>query len=374
MKGIFTMIVSALVSSVTASAQTTDSNSYKNNITTPVRIGILPGLGTPGKNDSRTTSQFSFNLLGGRTGSIQGVEVSGLFNIDIGNVQYVQTAGLFNTVGKHVKGVQVAGLYNTVRGTLTGTQAGGIANYVKASITGIQVAGIHNHTSAKLTGLQAAGISNYARENAQGIQVAGIANVSTRGIAGVQIGGIVNYAKRVKGAQIGLINIADTSDGVSIGLINIVRTGYNKISIFTNEVLNFNVALKTGSRRLYSIFLAGINPSSNNKAFTYGYGLGTELQLGNRFSVNPEATCQYLYLGNKRNTNLLNKMSLQANMKIVKGLTVFAGPSFAVYYSNQEYGISGYKYRLPYNSYNSFDLGSDKVSGWIGWNVGLTFF
>jgi hypothetical protein len=349
------MLMGALISSILLSAQTTDSN--HNTITTPVRLGLLPGLGTPGKNDVRTTSRFSFNLLGGATGSVNGVEVSGLFNIDKGSVQYVQVSGLFNTI----------------KGSFKGTQVAGISNYVKGAVNGIQVGGINNHTSGKLTGVQTAGISNYARESLQGIQVAGISNISSKGIAGIQVAGIINYARHLKGVQVGLINIADSSDGISIGLINIVPKGYHKISVSANEVLSFNVAFKTGNARLYNMLLGGINPGNNNKAFSYGYGLGTELKMGKRVTINPEVTCQYLYLGNSHSTNLLNKLSLQANLPLTKGFTLFAGPSFAAYYSDQIMQVTGYKFQLP-RHYHGFDLGDDNVTGWIGWSAGITFF
>ena len=136
---------------------------------------------------------------------------------------------------------------------------------------------------------------------------------------GLQVAGVFNYAKKLKGVQFGLINIADTSDGYSIGLINIVLKGYHKLTISTNEVVEANVAFKTGSRRLYSILLAGMNPrDKEKKLYTFGYGLGTEMGLAKWLSINPELSSQYLYLGSWKYMNLLNKLHLQLNIKFGK--------------------------------------------------------
>src|SRR4051812_18463122 len=85
------------------------NNKQSKNIYTPVRISFVPGLSTQGKNDIYTTSNFSLNILGGITGSVQGVELGSLFNINKGNMQGVQHAGWFNITGGFVNGVQMAG-------------------------------------------------------------------------------------------------------------------------------------------------------------------------------------------------------------------------------------------------------------------------
>jgi hypothetical protein len=322
------------ISGIPSQAQT------KDNVTVPVRFGIFPGLSTQGAADVRTTSNFSLNLWGGRTGSVDGIELGSLFNIDKGNVQFVQAAGLFNSVGGNTQGVQAAGIFNMVGG----------------NGSGVQTSGIHNHTSKNFSGIQAAGISNFAGKMVKGVQVAGI----------------VNYAKHVKGLQIGLINIADTSEGFHIGLINIVKKGYHKLYISANEVMNANIAIKTGNPKLYNILIAGINPGTDDKVFSYGYGLGREIKLGKTFTLNPEISSQYLYLGNWHYDNWLSKIQLLVNVRLAKNIALTGGPSFSVYYSDQPSAVKGYKFNIP--SYSSFELWNDNVKGWIGWTAGLTFF
>jgi hypothetical protein len=340
----------------------------------PFQLSVTPGLSTHGKLSSQVVNNFSLNVFGGYSGGVNGAEIGGLFNIDKKYVKYFQAAGLFNLVGGYVKGIQIAGINNTVLDSVKSFQAAGINNLVKGKFTGFQVAGIYNHVADSVKGLQLAGVGNFARKKVTGTQIAGVANFSNKEMEGVQIAGVFNYAKKIKGLQIGLINIADSSEGYSIGLINIVLKGYHKISFSTNEVLNSNAAFKTGNSKLYSILQAGMNIGKNDeKIYSFGYGLGCEMRLGKTFSVNPELTSQYLYLGSWDYLNLLNKFCLNLNLKLGKYVSVFAGPSFAVYYSKQNNALSGYKFPIPPRGYHLYKFG-DRVNGWIGWTAGINFF
>jgi hypothetical protein len=348
------LIATLLFTGIISQAQSTDSSSK--NVSVPIRFGIFPGLSTQGSADIRTTSNISINLWGGLTGSVNGVEFGSLFNIDKGNVQFVQAAGIFNKVGGNLRGVQSAGVFNMVDGNVTGVQYAGVINLARGNVAGLQSAGVHNHAAKGMTGIQAGGVSNFS---------GGI-------MKGVQVAGVVNVAKHVKGLQIGVINIADTSEGFHIGLINIVKKGYHKLYVSANEVMNANIAIKTGNPKLYNILIAGVNPGSNDKVFSYGYGLGREIKLGKSFTLNPELTSQYLYLGNWNYDNWLSKFQLLVNIRLAKNIALTGGPSFAVYYSDQKVQVKGYKLNIP--SYNSFELWDDNVKGWIGWTAGLTFF
>jgi hypothetical protein len=267
----------------------------------------------------------------------------------------------------------MAGINNTVLDAFSGMQAGGISNLVKGKFSGLQLGGIYNHAADSVDGLQMAGIANFAHKNVSGSQIAGIANVSTRAITGVQVSGIINYAKVMRGLQIGLINIADTSDGFSIGLINIVLNGYHKLSLYTDEVVNANVAFKTGNRKLYSILLGGINLQDSQRIYTFGYGIGSEFRLGKSLSLNPELTAQHLYLGSWDYTNILSKAHVNLNLHLGKSVSLFAGPTFNVYYNQQKTAAAGYKNIIPPSGYHLYDFGRN-VKGWLGWNAGINFF
>jgi hypothetical protein len=256
-----------------------------------------------------------------------------------------------------------------------GFQAAGINNHVQGKFSGFQVGGIYNHVADSMKGMQVAGIGNFARRKVSGVQVAGVANFSNKETNGVQIAGVVNYSKRLRGLQIGLINIADTSEGYSIGLINVIIKGYHKLSFSTNEVMNVNAAFKTGNSKLYSILLGGVNAGTTDRIYSFGFGLGTERNLNKKktLSLNPELTSQYLYLGSWDYTNILNKFHLNLNVKLGKYISLFAGPSYAVFVSDQTTKIPDYGFPIPPAGYKTHSF-SNNVTGWFGWNAGINFF
>ena len=343
--------------------------------TRPFQISVVPGLSTHGQLSSQVVNNFSLNIFGGYTAGTNGFEIGGLFNIDKKEVKYFQAAGLFNSVGGAVKGFQAAGINNFVQDNVEGMQAAGINNFVTGKMSGFQVAGIYNHVSDSVKGVQIAGVGNFSKEKVSGVQIAGVSNLSNREMNGVQIAGVVNYAKKLKGVQIGLINIADTSAGYSIGLINIIIKGYHKLSFSANEIENVNASFKTGNSKLYSILQAGVNLSDSNKVYSFGYGLGSELSLNKKktLSINPELSCRYLYLGSWDYLNLLNRFNLNLNVKLGKYVSLFAGPSYSVYVTDQDVRFSGYRFPIPPPGYNTTTF-SNKVTGWFGWNAGINFF
>ncbi len=339
----------------------------------PYQVSFTPGLSTNGKMNGQVVNNFSFNVLGGYSGGTNGFEIGGLFNIDKKDVKYVQIAGLFNTVGGDVKGVQVGGVTNTILGEFGGVQIGGVTNVVKRDFRGFQIGGVNNVVAQTMKGLQIGGVANFVSKETKGVQVGGVANIVLKKMSGVQIGGILNYSKNLKGVQIGLINIADTSDGYSIGLINIVFKGYHKLSFSTNELINLNASFKTGNRKLYSIFLGGYNTKPDEKVWSYGYGIGAELTKGKKLILNTELTSQYLYLGSWEHYNILNRANLHLQYRVGKMFSVFAGPVYSVYVSNQQFHVTGYKRNIHPTNY-SFNKFSDTVTGWIGWTAGINIF
>jgi hypothetical protein len=349
-------------------------------------------------------------LLNITGGSVTGAQLAGLHNHVIKDVTGMQASGFSNIVKGHVTGAQLAGFHSHVLNGIEGMQASGFSNFVKGNVTGVQMSAIYNHVSGSLTGLQvsnfsnfikgnligaqignvmnvcydsvfgmqAASMLNFAHKQLSGVQIAGIGNFANREMNGAQFAGIFNYAKKLRGVQLGLINIADTSDGYSIGLINIVFKGYHKITFSTNEVMRFNAAFKTGNSKLYSILLVGLDEkrtnSDTNHMVSVGYGFGHEFSFGKWFSINPEFTTQYLYLGDWHNTNSMNKLHVQFNLKLGKSFAIFGGPSFTMYYTNQTKTNANWNYPVPSPGYHTYQLWDNNVKGWFGWNVGVSIF
>lgn len=355
----------------------------------PVQGSVLPGLSSQGKMAPQITNNFSLNMLGGYTAGVSGAEVGGLFNINKKDVGFLQIGGLFNVVGGDVRGIQAAGLYNQVLDTVTGFQMAGLVNLVRKTVTGVQAAGVHNHASEQVDGGQIGGFSNYAKHNVDGIQIAGAFNLAGKNVDGGQIAGAVNYCsgdmdgaqisgtlnicKNMRGVQIGVFNYADTSSGVSIGFLSIVKKGYFKMSLTANEAIPINVSVKTGTHWLYNIFLAGASVGSNNRAYTVGWGWGSELPLSNKFSINPELVYSGVYVGSIADFNHMMRLQAALNWKVSKQFSVFGGPSFVYYFDNKIPAVAGYKADLPGAAYKKSNINYN-MSTWVGWNVGINIF
>lgn len=387
----------------------------------PYQASVLPGIGTHGEMGGQITNKVSFNLLGGYAAGVDGVEVGGLFNITKKDARYVQVAGLFNITGGKFEGVQVAGLYNHALDTLDGVQIGGLSNLLLGDVDGLQVSSLYNHIEhdldgAQLVGLsnctgrdmdglqvaglinftgrdfdgaqiaglinigvrdgdgiQVAGLMNISGRDQDGIQIAGMGNFTRKNIDGIQIAGLFNIAKHLKGVQIGVINISDTSSGYSIGVLNLVRKGFHKLSFYTNEFTRFNAAFKAGNKKLYSILHGGYNADGSDEVVTFGYGMGKEISIFKWLSLNPELTAQYIYLG-RWNNNLLAKFHTDITIHLHKYISIFGGPSYAVYLADETPEVrEGFRKEIPGNGIKTTMIENNMFS-WIGWHAGINIF
>lgn len=338
----------------------------------PVQTSFTPGLSTHGSMNSQVVNKLSFNVLGGYTAGTNGFELGGLFNIVRKDVKYVQIAGLFNNVGGEVEGVQIAGLFNNILDTVHACQVAGLSNVVQGKVKGLQIGGISNAVTKEVKGMQIAGISNIAAEDMKGVQIAGISNLVRGDINGMQLSGIVNVAKNVNGMQFSLVNVADSVSGVSLGIVSLVRKGYHKVSVYTNEVLNTNVAVKLGTANLYTMFIAGMNIGTG-KAYSFGIGYGSELKIWKWLRFNPEISSQHIYLGDWQHTNLLAKLYMQLNIRVNKNLAFYGGPTLNMLYKEQKIAHEGYMQDIPGKAYHP-SVYTDESTTWVGWNAGITLF
>ena len=244
------------------------------------QVSLVPSIGTNGLSSDEKTNNISFNVISGRNGGVDGVEVGIMTNHVENDVKGVQIAGLVNTVGGNVgqskisskegknlpgvqaaglvnvandvNAVQFAGLVNVTKGRFDGVQIAGLVNTVGEDIgtsrrdslnakyspavqvaglvnTGynvnaVQVSGLVNVSKGRFSGVQIAGIGNNVSNDGNGVQLAGLYNVSN-GDGNTQVAGLFNVADDIKGSQIGAIfNKARKVDGVQIGLINVCDT------------------------------------------------------------------------------------------------------------------------------------------------------
>ena len=337
------------------------------------QVSFTPGLSTYGFLNSKVTNKYSFNIIGGYSGGVSQFELGGVFNVVNKNVQYAQIAGVFNLVGGSVRGLQLAGTANYVGGNVKGWQVAGAYNYTKGIFDGLQMAGAINLAEKKFRGVQLAGSINIAVDSLKGAQIAGAVNLSRGYLEGVQISGAFNLAEKIKGVQIGLVNIADSVDGWSIGLLSIVKKGYHKVGISSNEIVPLNLELKTGTHRFYNIFSAGWRPMKDSRIYSAGYGIGNESKVNNDLSLNTELSSHFLYLGSFDYQNTLTRLSLSMKVDISKSFSIYAGPSFSVYYSNQPAKIGSYAFDLTSKGLGNFTW-SSRTKAWFGFNAGILLF
>ncbi len=332
----------------------------------PFQFSIIPSLSSHGRISSQMVNKFSFNILGGYNGGVDGVEIGGLYNITNRNVQYVQVAGLFNLVGGHAEGVQIAGLFNR-DSSVKGFQVAGIFNHTLKT-KGFQVAGLVNRTDS-MRGFQVAGIFNHTVK-AQGFQVAGLVNKNDT-MQGFQVAA-VNLNHKFKGVQIGVINIADTIEGTPIGLINLGKEGINSLSMSYNEMGMALLSYKSGNPKFYNILAAGSSLNMQEKAFAFGYGFGKEIPVGKTFYINPELTSLFFLNGNRAKQNISARLQLNLQFKISKSVSFYAGPAVTALYSRPGIIPNGYKADLS-NGMHNFSI-TKNTTGWFGWNVGINIF
>ncbi|WGQ11119.1 STN and carboxypeptidase regulatory-like domain-containing protein [Pedobacter gandavensis] len=356
---------------------------------TPFQASLTPGLSSHGMMSSKVINKVSLNVIGGYTAGVDGFEIAGLFNLSKGEVRALQVAGAFNVVGGSVQGIQVAGLHNDVRTNMKGLQVAGALNVVKRNAEGFQIAGLANMVTGDMKGFQTAGalnvnignkdgfqvsgLVNINSRNSRGVEIAGLANISSRTSSGIQIAGLFNIAKNNTGFQLALLNFSGSSTGTSLGLLNFVGDGYHKFSVSTNELVQTNVALKTGNANLYNILFIGKTFTDTAKIATLGLGFGHDFIFSKHLSVAPELSFQYLYLGNWKYSNILTKFQMNLQIQLLKGIAIFGGPAYSFYNSDAPIGSSSknYKQQVVPDKHHSFS-GNNK--GWYGWNAGITFF
>jgi len=91
-----------------------------------------------------------------------------------------------------------------------------------------------------------------------------------------------------------------------------------------------------------------------------------------KLSASAELSSQGLYLGNWDYPNILTKGQINMQFKLIRRLSLFAGPSYSFYYSDPaSISSEGYRARVAPKSARVY---STKTKGWLGWSAGITLF
>jgi hypothetical protein len=353
------------------------------------QLSLLPYFGTNHAMSGSVINDFSLNATVGYSRGNRVAEFSGVGNFTRGDVFGIQAGGVFNIVKNNVKGIQTAGVFNHVNDTLHGVQLGGVWNAATTAYALNQSAGVANVTwfgnvksqfagvvniADTISGVQASGVLNVTRD-IKGAQLAGVFS-NARTVNGVQISGVLNRVHKIEGVQIGLINYADSLSGVQIGLINYAKYGgYNVVELSANELNTINMAYKSGTRKFYTAFTAGITPKSNGNVWTHGFGIGTMFKATNWSDVNLETMYRHVNVGSYSDFfQEWVQLGLHWNIHLNNRLELTVGPTYnalfmdkseRLFESNRAKIFPSFISRTEYINDNSV------TETWVGGSLGL---
>ena len=323
-----------------------------------VQVSFIYPVGTAGTNSVDYKNNFSFNIIGGLNGGVNGFEFGSVANINQGDVNGCQISGVCNVTSGNNRGGIVSGVCNMASGDSKGLLLSGVTNLTKGQSIGVAISGVAN-VSDSHNGLQLSTI-NFVKNNLYGSQI-----------------GVLNYAKKGKGIQIGVVNVCGADDDVlPIGLFNVVKNGYYAFEVSTNELFITSLSYKMGKEKFHTIFRAGIGEHNDKSVFSTGLGFGSIIPIKEKHKLNMELICDALHYNWKwgdNKMNLLNQFNLNYQYQVTKHLGIKVGPSFKTFVTNQkENGEFASVIKMPHTLFEH--SGSKyKVAGWIGFNAGIVF-
>ena len=339
MKSIHTLSISIILSFLIISSSYSQEDEETFQKRSPFQVTFVTPLGTNGISSPGILNEFSFNVLAGVNGGVDGFEFGGLVNIDNGPVD----------------GVQISGFGNIVTGRVEAFQLAGFANINDSYTEGFQGAGFMN-ISGKTEGAQVAGFMNVAEK-----------------FEGLQASGFINIADKMEGVQIaGFINICDSIDGIPIAPISIVKkNGYRRFEFSSNETFYLNTSFRIGVPQFHTIFTVAYKPGYSDFNWGLGFGAGISFAIADNHSVDLEGHVYHVSSGFWRRWeyNQLNQVKLNFNYQIAEHFSLFAGPTFNILISESD----SYAHRIaPVWSFRISER-RNSVRGWFGFNLGFRF-
>ncbi|QTN39812.1 hypothetical protein HZ996_11875 [Cryomorphaceae bacterium] len=302
------------------------------------QVTFIYPLGTHGQESMDYENKFSFNLLFGLNGGVDGAEIGALVNYNDGRMKGFQLSGVGNMNWGPVDGVALSGVANLVNGTSKGALISGVGNYVNDEASGFHLSTI-----------------NIARSSFTGFQ-----------------GGVVNYASTANGVQLGVINYQGDNTAIPIGLVSIAKGGLFKFEAYGSEVFFANLNYKMGVERLYTVYHVGLSSYLDNSVYSFGIGFGSYLIQSERHQLMLDLTGNQVVYDNEWDSeiNILGKLDLNYEFAITPKFSIMVGPSVNYYVTEVlvegEYGTLDIPYEL---TVSEFDDGVGIF--WIGGNLGL---
>ena len=234
--------------------------------------------------------------------------------------------------------------------------------------------GTVNYAGAAFNGFQM-GTVNYidmiGGQVNRGAQI-GVINIGGN-VSGAQVG-VVNIARKVEGAQIGIVNYADENNGAPIGIFSFVRKGQIHLDVWASETSVFNMALKTGNKRVYSILALGYQPSIGDDPYRWspGVGIGVHMPSGSKYVdyINIEALSFHINEDESWTDELhmINQLRLIGGWELNRNMSAFAGLTLNVFVSQLNDGD-----HIGMASFFDYDGDDTWVRIWPGVVAGVQF-
>lgn len=379
-----------------------------------LQASLIYPFGTSWTKSKEKQFNFSLNLIAGYTGQIKGLELGTFLNINKYNMHGFQAA-MMNINRGDMKGLQIGPAFNWIEGEGVGANFSGLFTYQKGRFTGLQFSFFVNINRGDFRGGMGSHIINFVEKDMYGIQWALGPNVvlgASRGVQfswttnvtrgyhnGIQLAtffnyagesegfqlGAINVAKKSGGVQIGLINYSGDSSVVPIGLVNIVKRGYNKVEIWSNELTTFNIALKTGGRKVYSILTVGGNPFNKNKFWSFGWGPGIHIQFSKRFYADIDDITSLVSINEPFSigagrTTITNQLRFTCGFELTPKVALYLGPTLFTLFSNNnslehggEFTANGTELAPTFRTFYG-NIGEFGFALWPGVCGGIRFF
>lgn len=311
----------------------------------------------PGDTD-RWIRGFSYNIVAGRNGSVEGWEL-GMVNLVTYDFSGLQM-GIWNDVGRHVSGLQSSLLMNFADGDLSGAQFSGIGNVAWGASDGFQWSTFFN-------------VAN----DFSGLQMSAGLNLSSS-LDGAALG-LVNVTGAASGLMLGLVNVADSMDGIALGLVNVIDGGYQKFEAWTSDTHALALGYKLGGQNFYTGLFVGLDPYHDMR-LSFGFGLGVHAPLANRLSLDTDITASLGFQAEEVRTKGLEPVALfKLRVTVAYALTgrlgIFGGVTLntAVAWDDGRYEMSlfGDMGTVGEQFVPLALTGGPAVSVWPGFVVGL---
>ncbi len=317
------------------------------------QITFFYPMGSAGVDSMKYSNAFSLNLVYGMNGGVDAFELGGVGNFNLHDVRGIQIAGVSNINMDETKGMQFAGVSNTNMGDSTGLIWSGTLNSVFGDSRGIMISNI---------------------------------NVTTGEMRGLQIG-TLNYAAKSKGVQLGVVNVAaEGSESLPIGILSIVKGGYFALETSAGDTLYANMSYKMGVERFYTIFRIsgsvmdyealynGGNYEDQDYLLSYGMGWGGMVSMGGNNRLALEGVCHSIvhdFDWESESVNLLAKLDMNYHLGMGEHFSLFFGPSFNVYVTEESLPEQVGTLPVPYTFFDE-TYETVRVAMWAGANAGLT--